>query len=322
MGMDIVKYRYIAEVAKTRNFTKAADELHISQPALTKAIRKTEGEMGITIFDRSASPLRLTYAGEVLMNEIVKILNVQETLENEMKKISTGRKGRVVVGAPFESAPIWLPKIIPGFVAAYPDIEVGIVEGNSDSLESGLLGGTIDFAVYTLPVHSTDLEYEIIGEHPIFLVSSASHRFASGVDLDDNSPSCPQYIEPRRLNGEKFLTLTPERGMYRVAMQLFERHGIKVEIVMRLSSNYAASTLAASGLGLCFTTYASCLRMVGTPGLHPVFYTIENPMFTRKLIVAYRKGNCLSRSARDMLVFAKEGMTRVPERKIIIKHGT
>jgi hypothetical protein len=75
------------------------------------------------------------------------------------------------------------------------------------------------------------------------------------------------------------------------------------------------------GLGLCFTTYASCDRLIKTTDIRPVFYTIEDPMFHRKTIIAYRKGGGLSLPARRLLEHARAGMARVPERLITIDRG-
>ncbi len=318
--LDIKRYRYIAVLARTNNVTKAAEELHISQPALTKAIKKTEEELGVTLFHRDTMPFRLTYAGECFLREIRKILNVQDTLEKGMSDIAAGRRGKITIGLPVESASTWLPMILPEFVEARPEIEIEIVEGNSDSLEKGILDGRIDFSIYTLPVHSDDLDYEVVEEHAIFLLSSNLHPFARRADPQTNSLTSPQYIDPQDLNGEKFLTLTPDRGMYRVAMQILERHGITANIVLQLTSNYTISTLAAVGLGLCFTTYSAALRMATEPYLHPVFYTVDDPVFMRKTIVAYRKGNCLSPSAQELLKLVKHTLGRLPRNEIVVRH--
>lgn len=316
--MDINRYQYVAMVAKMQNITKAANALNISQPALTKAIGKTEEEVGVKLFERDAVPIRLTYAGERYLNEIKKILNVHETLEKEMQAIVTGRKGRVTIGVPVESGAVWLPLLLPEFVETHPDIEIRIHEGNSDSFEKGMLDGTIDFCIYTLPVYSPGLDYEIVEENAVLLVSSPRHPFARGVNLDFNGQTSPQYLEPQRLNGEKFLTLTPDRGMYRTAMQILERHGIKVDIVLQLTSNYAVSSLAAAGFGLAFTTYSAGLRMKAESHLQPVFYTIDDPVFTRKTIIAYRKGNCLSPAAQDLVESTKTMMASLSKKEIAV----
>ena len=316
--MDLNRYRYFATVAEMKSFTKAAEVMHISQPALTKAIRKTEEEVGLTLLDRESTPLRLTYAGERFLGEVRKILYVQDNLEREMSEIATGKKGKVTIGVPAESASRCLPRVLPDFMATHPDIEIDIVEGSSDSFETGMLDGSIDLSIYTLPVHSKDLDFRIVEERPILLVSSNRHPLARNVDLGRNGPGTPSYLEPARLNGEKFLTLPPDRGLYRVAMQILERHGLTVDIVLQMTNSYTVSCLAAAGMGFCFTTFSTCERMQRVPDLHPVVYTIDDPLFTRKTIIAYRKGNLLSQAARDFVELTVSAMTKVPRRQVTV----
>lgn len=318
--MDINRYRYIAVLAKTKSFTKASEELHISQPALTKAIQKTEEEAGLPLFDRKSSPLHLTFAGERFLNEAIKILNIQDTLEKEMSRIASGGKGKVIMGVPVESAASWLPKILPDFVAQHPDIEIAIVEGSSDDFEKRLLEGTIDLCIYHLPVYSKELEYEVLEERPIFLLSSDRHPFAGNINLELNSPRTPFFLDSRRLEGERFLTPTPEKGMCRVAMQILERHGVNVNVVLQLASNYTVSRLAAAGFGLCFTTYAAAERLKKSSDVSPVFYTLDDPIFTRKTIIAYRTGDCLSQAARAMLDLARIKIAGAPKQQIRIHY--
>ena len=93
MNTDI--YHYLLTVAKTRNITRAAEMLHISQPALTKAIRRQEKELGVTLFDRTTSPLTLTYAGERFLESARKLLDIGTAMREEMKNIASGAKERV-----------------------------------------------------------------------------------------------------------------------------------------------------------------------------------------------------------------------------------
>lgn len=320
--MDINKYGYVAMVAQTRNITRAARLLHISQPALTKAIRKTEEEVGLPLFDRDKkSPIRLTYAGERYLEEAKKILRIHRSLEEEMREIAAGVKGKIEMGIPVETASTWLPHILPPFLEKYPDIEIRIHEGNSAGFERGMLKGTLDFCIYTLPVRSPELDYDVVNESPILLVSSPKHLFAREIDLTVNGPEDPHYLEPQRLNGEKLLTLTSSQGMYRVAMQILERHDVQVEVALQLTSNYTISSLAAAGLGLAFTTHKAGVRMKNSQNLRPVFYTLDDPVFTRKMIIAYRKGNGLAPAARKFVELAKAKLQPLTLSKIVVHYG-
>jgi DNA-binding transcriptional LysR family regulator len=321
LAMDINKYSYIMMVAQTRNITRAAQRLHISQPALTKAIRKMEEETGLPLFERDKkNPIRLTYAGERYLEEAKKILQIHRSLEEELREIAAGVKGKIEMGIPVETAATWLPHILPPFLERYPDVEIQIHEGNSASFERSMLKGTLDFCIYTLPVRSPELDYDIVNENPIFLVSSPRHLFARDIDLAANGPADPHYLVPQRLNGEKLLTLTSSQGMYRIAMQILERHNVQVKIALQLTSNYTISSLAAAGLGLAFTTQKAGMRMKNSPNLHPVFYTLDDPVFTRKMIIAYRKGNDLSPAAQKFVELAKVKLQDLTASTVVVHH--
>ena len=170
--------------------------------------------------------------------------------------------------------------------------------------------------IYTLPVYSDELDYEILGETPILLVSSETHPFAKDIALAENSPNRPFLLDPQRMNGERFLTITKGRGMQYVGKQIFEKHGIKVNVVLRLESSNAVSQLAASGFGMCFATFKTCEELKMKADLNPVFYTLDNPVYTRKTMIAYKKGCRLSLPARTMIEMVKRAGRQRPQRII------
>ena len=221
MNTDI--YHYLLTVAKTRNITRAAEMLHISQPALTKALRRQEKELGVTLFDRTTSPLTLTYAGERYLESARKLLDIGNSLREEMKNIASGAKERVRMGITVERGTAFLPLILPDFSREYPEVEVRVMEGTNAFFERAILDNQMDFCVSTLPIASDDIAYEAVNEAPIYLLSSPEHRFARLADLKTNSPQHPQYVSPEELEGERFLSLTPAQGMYRIGQQILEK---------------------------------------------------------------------------------------------------
>jgi DNA-binding transcriptional LysR family regulator len=317
MNFDI--YRYLAAVAETRNITRAAQLLHISQPALTKAIRKRERELGVELFDRRTSPLSLTYAGERYLKNLLKLLDIQRSLRQEMDAIAAGTRELLRIGITVERGTTWLPFILPPYAAAHPEVKLQALEGTNESFEKDLLGNRLDLCISTLPVESDDIEYERVNESPVYLVSSPDHPFAREVDLSVNSLLKPHYIAPERLSGEKFLTLLPQQGMYRVAQQIFEKYALKVDVVMRLSSQSTITLLAAAGMGLAFTTYNGGTKALQTAGIHPVFYTVEEPLFCRKNIIAYKKDRVFSPAARDLIALTRSVLCNAPRLQIEIQ---
>ena len=318
MNTDI--YHYLLTVAKTRNITRAAEMLHISQPALTKAIRRQEKELGVTLFDRGKSPLTLTYAGERFLESARKLLDISDSMHEEMRNIASGAKERVRMGITVERGTAFLPLILPDFSREYPEVEVRVMEGTNAFFERAILDNQMDFCVSTLPIASDDIVYEAVNDAPIYLISSPEHRLARLADPETNSPQRPQYIRPEELEGEKFLTLTPAQGMYRVSQQILEKYALHVNVVMRLTSQRTITLLAAAGMGLTFTTYNGSLLAASQKELHPVFYTVEDPMYYRKNIIAYKRDRVFSPAVLALIERTKRAILSASHPKIEIRH--
>ncbi|MBP3836296.1 MAG: LysR family transcriptional regulator [Pyramidobacter sp.] len=318
MNNDI--YRYLLTVAQTRNITRAAEMLHISQPALTKAIRRQEKDLGVTLFDRSTTPLKLTYAGERFLESARKLLDIGTAMREEMKNIALGAKERVRLGITVERGTAWLPLILPQFVRDYPGVDVRVMEGTNAFFERAILAGQMDFCVSTLPIGSGDIAYEAVNDAPIYLISSADHPLARFADLSENSPLRPQYIVPELLEGEDFLMLTPAQGVYRVTQLLLEKYALHVKTVMQLTSLRTITLLAAAGMGLTFTTSNGAQLAMAQEQFHPVFYTIEDPMYYRRNIIAWKKDRVFSPAVLALIDRAKRAILDQPHPKIEIRH--
>ncbi|MBQ8090889.1 MAG: LysR family transcriptional regulator [Pyramidobacter sp.] len=318
MNTDI--FHYLITVAQTRNITRAAELLHISQPALTKAVRRQERELGVTLFDRSSTPLKLTYAGERYLESARKLLDIGIAMREEMKNIAAGAKERVRLGITVERGTAWLPLILPGFARDYPEVDVRVMEGTNAFFETAILAGQMDFCVSTLPIKSEDIAYEAVNDAPVYLISSAEHPLARFADLKTNSPLRPQYIKPELLEGADFLMLTPSQGMYRITQQVLEKYALHVNTVMQLTSQRTITLLAAAGMGLTFTTYSGATLAAEQKGFRPVFYTLEDPMYYRRNIIAYKKNRVFSPAVLALMDRTKRAILDMTHPKIEIRH--
>ena len=138
---------YIYEVYKEKSFSQAAKNLYLSQPALSASVKKVEKELGITIFDRSTSPIVLTEEGKVYIESIEKIRSIEEEMNNKLSDMVELKSGKIrVSGENFVSSFI-MPKIIMEFTKRYPGIEIELVESNSPDLRQLLLNDSIDLLI-------------------------------------------------------------------------------------------------------------------------------------------------------------------------------
>ena len=130
---------YVYEVYKEKSISKAASNLYISQPSLSARIKKIEEKLGMPIFDRNTSPLRLTEFGQMYIKAIEEVREIEKRLENCIADINTLRKGTLSIGASNIFAAYALPPIIANFKIKYPEVEIKLTEGNTAVLESLLL---------------------------------------------------------------------------------------------------------------------------------------------------------------------------------------
>ena len=122
--MDSKQLQYILKVAECQNITRAAEQLYVSQPALSSFISKVEEELGAKIFNRSTTPLTLTQAGECYVKTAKKILALQENLKEEVENINCCREGVIRIGLSDMRATSLLPFVLPEFQRLYPNIRI------------------------------------------------------------------------------------------------------------------------------------------------------------------------------------------------------
>lgn len=138
---------YVYEVYKERSFSKAANNLYISQPSLSARIIKIEEELGLPIFDRSISPIRLTEFGRYYIETIEKINKIERELETRVNDIHTLRTGELSVGASNVFAAYVVPPLIAKFKNKFPGVNVRLVEGNTATLEQMLANNDLDMVI-------------------------------------------------------------------------------------------------------------------------------------------------------------------------------
>lgn len=305
--MEFTKLHYVMTAAELHSFTRAAEKLFISQPALTKSIAKLENELGVKLFDRSASPIQLTYAGERYIEGMKSVMAMSNQLDRELEDIANMRKGRLVVGIPHTRSNRWIPLILPSFFENCPGIDLKVEEGTTSSLEHGLLHESLDLVVLTaLPFAVAGLEYEVLLEEELMILAARKHPMFSALDFSryERKPNALHYVKPELLNGQPFISATPEQGLYRMQNQLFARFDINPRSLVEIANTSTARTLAGDGVGFCLTpthsSYAQKLK-----GHDVVLCTISDPPLTRSLIAAYKHDRPLSGAARRFIEITK-----------------
>jgi len=186
--MELDQLRYFLQVAESGSFTRAAERLKISQPALSRSIQKLEEELGQPVFERKARSVCLTDTGALLQSRAHQVLTILEDTKAEIT--DDGESGRVRVGAIPTIAPYFLPEVLRQFSREFPKAMLIVQENTTDNLLKSLTQGEIDLAILALPVPARYLEIEELFEEELLLVLPPDHP------LVDREKIRPNDVEP------------------------------------------------------------------------------------------------------------------------------
>ena len=155
--MNFHSLDYFLVLAREKNFTRAAEALHITQQSLSSHIAGLEKELGCTLLVRR-TPLELTYAGRTFLRYAESIGQTHQAMEREFCDISENQKGELRVGIAYTRGRAIMPRLIPAFQRQYPNVEITLLEGSNDAIQKALLSGGIDLAIAGFQVeHKTGL---------------------------------------------------------------------------------------------------------------------------------------------------------------------
>jgi len=283
--MELRQLQYAVQIAKERNFSRAAEKLHIAQPSLSQQLSKLEKEIGILLFQRNTNSVELTHAGAVFIDKAQQILGMVDGLKQEMEDISQMKKGRLIIGSmPITGATV-MPLVLPVFRAAYPQIEVSLVEETSANLEALTASGETDLSLLMLPLQHESLTSETVFEEEIVLAVTANHPLASRPD---------RTVRIDELAGESFVALKKGQGLRKLTHELCSEAGFEPNIVFESSVMETVQSLVAAGMGVAFVPVMISERL--SRDLSLVNLRISTKP-TRTLVIAYRKGKYLSKAA-------------------------
>lgn len=287
--MEFRQLLYAIQIASERNFSRAAEKLHIAQPSLSQQLSKLEKELGVLLFKRSTNSVELTHAGSVFVNRARQIVDMTEQLRREMEDLADLRKGRVVVGSvPMTGAHV-LPDVLPAFRAAYPEIEVVLIEETSRNLEELTVAGNTDVCLLSLPLNEPALTYEPVIEEEICLAVPPDHPLAR---------SGGEPVPLGKLEDEPFILLKKGQGFRAIAHDLCGKAGFEPRVMFESGNIETVQALVAAGMGIAFVP-----RMIvrgDWSGRAPVYLSLEGCP-TRTLVLAYRKGRYLSNAAEAFI---------------------
>ena len=289
--MNLKQALYIQTIAREGNITAAAKKLYVSQPSLSQMVRQVESEYGVTLFDRTVSPLRLTYAGEKYLQAAKTMLTVNERLENELREIRQENSGLLRLGISVQRAIQILPVALPWFTMQYPKVSIDLREEGSARLEQLLEDGEIDLALAAIESVSPSLSYTLIEKEVVGVLAGKGAAIAQQLP-----PGTP--ISLSMIREDAFVSLKPGHSVRVVQDALFRESGMKPQILLETDSLEVAKRVAlqAGACMLCSDIFVDDYARRGG-----VFYPLMDYENKRHLYACWRKGEKLPRYAEGFI---------------------
>ncbi len=252
------------EAARQMSFARAAETLHLTQPAISMQIRQLESAVGLPLFERIGRKLALTKAGELFRHHAARVIGELQDAEQALQAVKGLRSGESTVGL-VSTAKYFAPRLLAQFAERHPQLDIHFLVGNRETLINALRDNEIDFAVMGRPPERLEATSEPIAQNPHMLVAHKAHRLAHA-----------QRFDFHELRNETFLMREAGSGTRLVMEGVFKQHLFTPRRLITIGSNEAVKQEVMAGLGVSLlslhtlelelrTGEVALLDVIGTP---------------------------------------------------------
>ena len=290
--MDLAQLETLVAVAQEKGFSRAAERLHRTQPAVSQVIRRLEEELGKRVFDRSSHDGTLTDAGRVLYGYALQMLNLREDAAIAVQELGELRRGKVVIAAN-EYTVVHLLPLLSAYRALHPSIKVEVKRSLASEIPSELLRRDAEIGLLTYRPAQPGLAMFPVARDDLALLVAPGHRLAGR-----------ESVSIRELGTESFLAHNVRSPYRERVLQSFERQRTPLNIVIELPSLDAIKRLVEQGLGVALMPRRVAQAEIARGEL--VAVTVREMRFERSIYAVYRGGADLSEAAQAFLASARQ----------------
>ena len=270
---------------KTRSITRAAEQLHVTQPTLSLFLTNLEKRLGTPLFHRLGKKLVPTQVGEAYLRRAQQIVALKYDFEMEMNDLISGRQGKLYGGGLRKGHLFLMPRLIRRFRMDYPGVDIILHEDNAENLEDALCAGELDLIYVNQPPTHSGLHVEQVRQDHMLMVLPADHPAAKrGRWLE----GCHYpYLDLHYVEQEAFYMMEEGRTVRTVADEALHYAGVTPRKIYLISNIELGCQMAAEGLGVAFTM-ESYRREFDYP--HPVsYFRVGDPKFSLSWYLMWRK---------------------------------
>jgi DNA-binding transcriptional LysR family regulator len=286
--MNLNQFRNFYYAAKHLNFTRAAEELFISQPAITVQVKAFESFCGFRLFKKRGRKIWLTDEGRILFKLAQKVFALEKEIENTVDDLRKLKKGVLRIGTTKAYARYFMPSMLSSFMSNYPDIKVELNEGSSLDMTRSLLDFKNEVAIIAKAGDVPRIEYIPFSHEEMTVILAPNHPLLKG-----------KPVHFKDLAAEPFIMKEGGSGTRRLVDQLFEKEGCSPNILMETSNTEFIKQLVQRGDGVSFLVKAAVVNELKEKKLAEV--PLNGPTHYMDVSIAYLKGQPLSLSAKAFI---------------------
>ncbi len=289
--LELKQLQYFIEITRTGSFTKAAENLFITQPALSRNVKSLEEEIGAPLFIRSRKKLILTDIGTVLKRHAETIEKQLLSLNSEISNLLTLKRGNIRIGLPTIINSFFFSDLLASFHNEYPEVTFQLVEDGSKRIEEKIVNEELDFGVVVVSPENNEQfdSYQFVSEK-LKLVVPPNHKFAS-----------KEQVALQELQDETFIMFNQDFELRSLILNACQEAGFEPKIISETSQLDFIEEMVAFDIGITLLPENTCEEL--TSDLHTI--TIENPVIEWNLALIWKKDNYLSQISQEFIRFAK-----------------
>lgn len=299
--MEMHQLRYAVAVAKSGNFSRAAEQCHVSQPSLSQQILKLEEELGERLFDRTRREARTTPHGEAFLRRARRILEEVDAARRDAQDAKELASGTVTVGVIPTIAPYLLPRVTAAFMKSFPGVELVLHEETTPRLLKLLHGYEVDLAVLSIPFQTERLELLPLMDEELLLAVPSSHPFAT-----------KRSIAAADLEQERLIVMQEGHCLGDQVLGFCSRGLNHPRISFRSAQLETIQSLVTAGMGI---SLVPAMAMREDRKGQPVYRSLSGKKPSRSVVASWPKQRPPGKAASEFLnLLQKQGRQTRPPR--------
>lgn len=291
--MDIRDLQVFLAVSTRLNFTRAAEDVHLSQPSVSVRMRQLEEELGLKLFEQLGKRVALTEAGQLLVPYATRVIAAMSDARDAIEGLQGLERGALRIGASTTPGMYMIPRTIAHFKRRYPKIEVHLAVKDTRQIEQGVIRNEFDFGF--VGGHLAGDEVDVLPwiTDEIILIVPLGHRLARN-----------RSVTPQDLSSEKFILREQGSATRAVVATHLRKFRVDAEAVMEIENPESVKKAVQNGLGIAFISAFAAETDLKAKTL--VAVEIRNLKIRRELKIVYRRDKHLSRAAQTFIEMARK----------------